>query len=210
MEFPASAIFAFNANIDYVAKPSKSQMQRLKNELPTLFQQISECFSMDGQMEVKISKQECKILLSIFRPSRKIVGGQAGNAAQQASALGINCFLHSNFASRETLLLFDHPEKIFFAKNGRFFPAAKFESNMPSAYHFVIQSQHLSSRFIASFDPSPIRLDKGFSKAIAQIACSVPKAFVGGFHLLSNPHQISLLSSEMRRWKKANPKMKIF
>ena len=81
MNFPTKAIFAFNANIDHHCFPTETELKRIGDFAPTLLSQIEECFAYGMQREVPIDTKVCNFLLPEFKTARKLVGGQAGNAA---------------------------------------------------------------------------------------------------------------------------------
>jgi len=210
MLLPTSAIFAFNANLDHLLSPSEADLSKIEQRLPQLFRQIDECFSWGVQKEVAIDARTSETLLSSLKFQRTIVGGQAGNAAQQASALGVKCFLHSNFANESLLSRFSHPERIFVAGEQGFAPASGVAPQAPTAHHFVFQSPQSGTRFIASHDPVPLHLEDSFAQGITAKLAGIPKAFVGGFHLLKTPDRMRKLVEELRRWKEINPGLRIF
>jgi len=210
MEFPKSAIFAFNANIDHLKSVSDDDVSEIDSHLPGLAAQMSESFAWGVQKEVLIDAKTSALLLSRMKFDRSIVGGQAGNAAEQASALGVDCILHSNFANTELLSRFTNKEKVFLAGKEGFAPAGAFSSQAASAHHFVFEHNESRTRFIASFDPLPLHIEDDFSRAIDSKLPGIGKAFVGGFHLLKTPDRMLKFVDEILRWKKINPGLCIF
>ncbi len=209
MEFPARAIFAFNANIDHLRQAGESDIGKIENSYPQIASQVSESFAWGMQREVQINAHECEFFLTNFKYDN-IVGGQAGNAAEQASALGVECYLHTNFANEKLLSLFSHPEKILVAEERGFVPASSSASGSKSAHHFVFESKESRTRFIASYDPFPLHPDSCFCGEVEKILPKMPKAFVGGLHLVKTPDRVRKFVQEIRKWKEINPKLKVF
>jgi len=210
MELPSAIIAAFNANLDHVLSIGEQDMAKLEQRLPVLYKQIDESFSWGMQKEVTIDVRTSEFLLSSLKFDRAIVGGQAGNAAQMASALGVKCFLHTNVANEQLLRHFSHPEKITVASESGFVSAQGFSSQAASAHHFVFESPSAGTRFIASYDPVPLHLEDNFEHSIGKELQGIAKAFTGGFHLVKTPERLRKLISEMKRWKEINPKLQIF
>ena len=210
MHLPEKAIFAFNANLDHLRHATDSDVEAIERRYPPLASQMSECFAYGVQKEIGIDAQQCGFFLSQFKFDRALVGGQAGNAAQQASALGVQCYLHSNFANELLLSLFSHREMILVANEGGFVPAPSFSSEVASAHHFVFEHAENRTRFIASYDPFPLHPDGSFCSAIGKELPGVKKAFVSGLHLVKTPERARKFIAEMRRWKETNPSLRIF
>jgi ADP-dependent phosphofructokinase/glucokinase len=210
MQLPSKALFAFNANIDYVKAPSEQDLAAIEEFSPPLSAQLSECFAYGVQKEVAIDSRACNFFISKIKFGRKIVGGQAGNAAAQAAALGVSSYLHSNFANTSLASLFSQKENIFFPSEKGFVSADNLNSNTASAHHFVFESIESNTRFIAGYDPFPIHLEDNFCFNITQQLSGLEKAFLGGFHLVKTPDRLRKLITEIRRWKSLNPSMKLF
>jgi len=210
MQLPSRAIFAFNANIDHHCFPKEDELKRLGDFAPSLASQIDECFAYGMQREVSIDSKTCNFLLSEFRGARKIVGGQAGNAAQIASALGVECFLHTNYGSEGLLKLFLHPKKVMVATEKGFAAADTVHDEKSEAHHFVFENAETRTRFIASYDPQPLHPDSMFCEKIRQELPTISHAFASGFHLLPTVGRMGKFLQELRAWKEINPSMKIF
>ena len=211
MNFPQSAIFAFNANLDHVKYCTDEDLAAIEQFSPTLSGQISESFAYGMQKEVAIDIRACEFFLTKMKFERIIIGGQAGNAAQQASALGVKCFVHSNFANEELAKKFNFPDKVLLPNEKGFTPAAtSFTSHTKSAHHFVFENRESRIRFIASYDPFPMHPEDNFTYNISKELPGIQKAFVGGFHLLKTPDRMRKFLSEMKKWKQANPKLQFF
>ncbi len=209
MQFPEKAVFAFNANIDHLIFAGETDITTVDRAYPDIASAMAECFSTGVQREIQIDSRACGYLLSNFR-SKKIVGGQAGNAADQASAFGVDCFLHTNFGNEELLELFSYPERIRVACEGSFCPAGHSTSQAASAHHFVFENNENNTRFICSFDPVPVHPESDFCEAITMVLPDTKKAFVGGMHLVKTMDRARKLVDEIRRWKEVSPNMQVF
>jgi ADP-dependent phosphofructokinase/glucokinase len=210
MELPSRAIFAFNANLDHHCFPTEGELKRIGDAVPSLLSQIDECFAYGVQREASIDSKTCSFLLSEMKGARKIIGGQAGNAAQMASALGTECFLHSNYASESLLRLFTHPKKVMVATESGFAPADAVQNETLEAHHFVFENAETRTRFIASYDPQPLHPDSLFCEKIRGELPSINKAFVSGFHLLPTVGRMGKFLGELRAWKGINPSLRLF
>ena len=210
MQLPKRAIFAFNANLDHHCFPKEDELKRVGDAFPALASQIEECFAYGVQREISIDIRACNFLLSEFRGARRIMGGQAGNAAQMASALGVECFLHSNYASEGLLKLFTHPKKVMVATEKGFAPAESVQNEKSEAHHFVFENEETRTRFIASYDPQPLHPDSLFCEKIRQELPTISHAFVSGFHLLPTVGRMGKFLEEMRAWKEMNPSLRTF
>ena len=210
MQLPSRAIFAFNANLDHHCFPTEDELKRLGDFAPALASQVDECFAYGVQREVQIDIKICNFLLSEFRGARKIVGGQAGNAAQMASALGVECFLHTNYGSEGLLGLFAHPKKVMVATEKGFAAADAVQNEKSEAHHFVFENEEARTRFIASYDPQPLHPDSLFCEKIRKELPTISKAFASGFHLLPTVGRMGKFLEEMRAWKEINPSLRLF
>jgi ADP-dependent phosphofructokinase/glucokinase len=210
MQLPSRAIFAFNANIDHHCFPTEDGLKRVGDFAPALASQIDECFAYGVQKEVSIDAKACNFLLSEFKGAQRIMGGQAGNAAQMASALGVECLLHTNYGSEGMLGLFSHPKKVMVATEAGFAPADAVQNEKSEAHHFVFESRETRTRFIASYDPQPLHPDSLFCEKIKAELPAVSHAFVSGFHLLPTVGRLGKFIGEMRAWKEISPSLRLF
>ncbi|MFA5929315.1 MAG: ADP-dependent glucokinase/phosphofructokinase [Candidatus Micrarchaeia archaeon] len=210
MHLPSRAIFAFNANIDHHCFPTDEELKRVGDALPALASQIDECFAYGVQREASIDTKACNFLLSEFKRARRMMGGQAGNGAQMASALGVECLLHTNFGSEGLLGLFAHPEKVMVATERGFARADTVQNEKSEAHHFVFENAETRTRFIASYDPQPLHPDSLFCEKIKAELPTVSHAFVSGFHLLPTVGRLGKFLQEMRAWKETNPRLRLF
>ena len=209
MQFPKKAIFAFNANIDHLVNAGEKEVETADREYPDIASAMGECFSTGVQKEIQIDAKACGFFLSAFK-SKKITGGQAGNAAEQASALGVDCYLHSNFASEELLGLFRHPSHIFVPTDSGFARAGEVSPQVAGAHHFVFENPDAATRFICSFDPFPAHPESAYCEKITAELPDMKKAFVGGIHLVKTADRARKFVSEIARWKKTSPGLEVF
>ncbi|VVB99627.1 Uncharacterised protein [uncultured archaeon] len=210
MDFPASAIFAFNANLDHVKYADEKDIAAIEEFSPQIGSQMNEAFGYGIQKEISIDIKAADFFLSKMKFDRSIVGGQAGNAAQQASALGVKCFLHTNSANEELCRKFAFPDKVFLANEKGFVQASSFLSSAAPAHHFVFEHSESRTRFIASYDPFPMHPEDNFCSGITNELPKIGKAFVGGFHLVKTPDRARKFIEEIRRWKEVNTKLQVF
>ena len=210
MVLPSRAIFAFNANICHRCALSDGELKLIGDFAPALAAQIDECFAYGTRREASIEAKVCSFLLSELKGAQREVGGQAGNAAQAASALGVECFLHTNYASEGFLKLFAHPEKVMVASEGGFAKAGGPRDEKIEAHHFIFESPGQGARFTASYDPQPLHPDSLFCEKIRAELPAIGHAFVGGLHLLPTPGRLGKFLEEMRAWKAINPSLRLF
>lgn len=210
MQFPKKALFAFNANIDHLKISDGAVVEAIDKALPQLASQMNESFSWGMQKEVTIDVRACDWLLANVKFDSRLVGGQAGNAAEQASCLGVDSYVHSNFANENLAKLFSRPEKIFFGSEQGFSSASSTASSVKSAHHFVFENRETRTRFIASYDPFPLHPEDNFCRHIDAQLPSISKAFIGGLHLVKTPDRVRKFISEVKRWKGINPFLEIF
>ena len=210
MGFPSKALFAFNANIDYLKVVNEEDLAKIEAYSSDLSSKISESFAWGVQKEIIVDVKACEFFLSSIKWEKTLIGGQAGNAAEQASSLGMECYLHSNFMNEKLLSLFSHKERIFAANEKGFAPATEFSSTVKNAHHFVLENAETGTRFIASYDPLPIHLEDNFCHNISKELPNISKAFLGGFHLIQTPLRLMKFVEEIKRWKEINPRLQIF
>ena len=127
-----------------------------------------------------------------------------------ASALGVECFLHSNYASGGLLGLFTHPKKVMVATEQGFAPADTVQNEKSDAHHFVFENSETRTRFIASYDPQPLHPDSLFCEKIRGEMPTISHAFVSGFHLLPTVGRMGKFLDEIRAWKEINPSLQLF
>lgn len=211
MQFPKKAIFAFNANIDHLVFATDADAEAIDRSFPEIAGAMSESFGTGVQKEIQIDAKAGGFLLSAFKSkAKKIVGGQAGNAAEQASALGVGCYLHTNFANEELFRLFAHPKRILAATDRGFVPADECVSQSPSAHHFVFENAEAGTRFICSFDPFPLHPDSFYCEKIGAELAGIQKAFIGGMHLVKSPDRAAKFAREIERWREISPNLQVF
>ncbi|MCX6772801.1 MAG: hypothetical protein NTV88_03460 [Candidatus Micrarchaeota archaeon] len=210
MNLPSSAIFAFNANLDYVKYASDEDLAAIEEFSPILSGQISESFAYGMQKEVAIDIRACEFFLKKMKFDKTVVGGQAGNGAQMASALGVKSFLHTNYPNEELCKKFAHPENIMIANEKGFAPATGHTSHIKSGHHFVLENKENHIRFIASYDPFPMHPEDNFCFNIGKELPGITKAFLGGFHLIKTQSRVGKFAQVVREWKAKNPALQVF
>jgi ADP-dependent phosphofructokinase/glucokinase len=210
MPLPDRALFAFNCQLDHLRQASDSDLKKIEGFSPMLHSQIDECFSWGVQKEVAIDTKVCEFLLSNIKFDRTLIGGQAGNAPEQASALGVKCLVHSNFASESLVKSFSHPGNILLAGDNGFVPASGFSKRNAPAHHFVFEHPETRTRFIASHDPVPPHPEDNFIQNIGAQLPTIGKAFISGMHLVPSVHRLQKFADEISRWKEINPRLQTF
>ena len=210
MPAPVRMISAFNCQLDHLLRATESDLGKIEEFSPALHSQIDECFSWGVQREVAIDTKACEFFLTGLRFDRTLIGGQAGNAAEQASALGAECLVHSNFANESLVKSFSHPARILLPDEGGFVCASGFSKRTASAHHFVFEHPETRTRFIASHDPVPPHPEDDFTKNIGKELPTVGKAFIGGMHLVPSVHRLQKFADEILRWKEINPSLQTF
>ena len=210
MNFPKSALFAFNANLDHVKYVGDEDVSRIEEFSPQIGQQISESFAYGMQKETAIDIRACEFFLTKMKFDKTMVGGQAGNAAQMASALGVKCFLHTNYPNEDLCKRFAHPENIMIADENGFVPATGHTSHIKSGHHFVLENKESRIRFIASYDPFPMHPEDNFCFNIGKELPGITKAFLGGFHLIKTPSRVGKFAEVVRTWKEKSPALTAF
>jgi len=200
---PESALFGFNSGIDEVCVFRGKPLPTLPYFAPS----IRTCFKTGEQKEMAVRKSQLKELRLLFPPTLLLVGGQAGNACQTASCLGVKSFLHTHCKSPEMLNLFSFPSRIFLASNGQFLPASSAPTLHSTCFrHLVIEFG--KTRFIAAHDPHVAVVDWEFSKA--RYSSPLPLlAYLGGFHLFKSETDVAEAGREITEWKARNPGMRI-
>lgn len=210
MALPPRALFAFNCQLDHLRAATEEDMAAIERFSPSIHSQMEECFAYGAQKEITIDTRACEFFLQQMKFDRTLIGGQAGNAAEQASALGVECLVHTNYANEGLATAFSHPSRIFLAGENGFAPSGSFSSHQKSAHHFVFEHKETRTRFIASYDPVPLHIEDNFMRAIDAELPSLEKAFIGGVHLLQTPGRLQKFADEISRWKKINPRLQVF
>jgi ADP-dependent phosphofructokinase/glucokinase len=214
MEIPTKALFTYGVNIDSVRSISLKQAMSVSGYLPGLL----ECIRSGSGMEIVISEESVERIVSLLSPGSKIVGGQAGNMANDASRLGVESYLHTPSKSGELLSLFKS-EKVLVASGRGFAPAKdSFDDSKPPV-HLVFEFKKTrgipsSNRFIATcekLNPS-LFIDPVFSRNIRKEIPNIRRGFIAGFHLLSPSvfkKRIGFVLGQLESWREINRNLKI-
>jgi ADP-dependent phosphofructokinase/glucokinase len=210
MALPGRALFAFNCQLDHLRQATDADLGKIEGFSPPLRSQMDECFSWGVQKEITIDTRACEFFLSSLKFDRTLIGGQAGNAAEQASSLGVECLVHSNFANESLATYFSHPLNVLLAGESGFVIASDFSARCASAHHFVFEHPETRTRFIASHDPVPLHPEDNFIRNIGVQLPSIGKAFISGMHLVPSVQRLQKFADEISRWKEINPKLQTF
>ena len=173
------ALFAFNTNYDYVREVSQGKLPRLPKELAA---QLRESMRTGRQREIRIGARTA-LVLGALGGWRRQIGGQAGNCATAAKALGVEVLLH-------------RPSRA-----------------LPPHYVFeFVRSPAEMDRLIATYDPqnSEMRADARFVANATKRIRSFSHALVSGFHLLDvhlARNRITGVAELLMKWKRLNPRL---
>jgi len=219
VSLPSRALFAFNTNLDSVKHISGRFIEEIAYDIPDEMWELRLIMRRGAQKEIRISDTTACWLEQVVGSDYFLMGGQAGNAANAASSLGVTSLVHTNYKSRALLSRFDSSSRVLIAQGDSFRPASCFAEKKPQATHYILEFEKgdvfykkpipHSNRFIASFDPQELQVDPDFSRAIRSEIKSISKAFIGGFHLLREPESLAQFIREIESWKKQNPELKI-
>jgi len=217
-----SAIFAYNTNIDAVKYLKGKDVVRIKLPFNSL---IKKCMQRGEQKEIQISKRELNFLMNKLEYDSLKIGGQAGNMANAASFLGVDCFVHTNNKSKDQLSLFEKPENTLIAYNSDFKSPKEIDGSGDAVVHYVIEFKKgdkidgkeipASNRFIASFNPqnSEMEIDDAFKQNILKKIIMIDKVLISGFHNLTEKSgyetKIKKIEAQLLEWKILNPDLKI-
>lgn len=216
-----SAIFAYNTNIDAVKHLKGSEIERIKLPFKPL---IKTSMEKGEQKEIDISRKELDFLMNKLSYDSLRMGGQAGNMANAASYLGVNCFVNVNKKTSEQLALFERPPNVFIAHDSDFKNPDAIAEAGEAPMHYVIEFKKgdrvggrripNSNRFIASFNPSSeIEVDDGFRRSILKRIIMIDRALISGFHSLNErrdyKEKIKRVETQLRDWKLLNPDLRI-
>jgi len=194
MRIARSCVFAFNSNMDLVARPPLAEAERF----------FGGRITSGGEREIHVA--EARRLHSAFEWEEVRMGGQAGNMANAAAALGVRCLAHAYNLSPGQRKLFPKGVEV----SGR---RTKAESR-----HYVLElvlRNGRRDRLIASHDPAhaELRIARDFaSRSTGFISAGCGRAVASGFHILNCDDAAGRLKAAarlMRRWKAANPALRI-
>ncbi len=177
---PKSALFAFNTCIDAVVKTTPQMLLCLP--LIQKDRHVREAVLSSLQREITIDKEELSFLRKTFPRPQYRIGGQAGQAAEVARALGVLPII---------------------------FPERK-KKELPIHYVFeYCNSLGMCNRIIASYEPQPMIPQAGLHLP-KRLLRSLSHAFLGGFHLMKSKEEIMQSAKIIHAWKKQNPHLRIF
>ncbi len=194
MHLAPSCIFAFNSNIDLVAYPKLSEVEKF----------FRRRISSGG--EILIDARMAKCVAASFKWEEIRLGGQAGNMANAAAALGVKCLAHSYNLSSRQKGLFAKGVEVVGEKTGK------------ESVHYILELKLRSGkrdRLIATHDPANSNLltsPKFASRSLEFIADGCNRAMVGGFHLLrpgNSKQRIAAAAKLLLKWKAANQNLRI-
>jgi len=194
MRIAKSCVFAFNSNIDLVARPGLAEAESFFRK------------KIVSGGEIEVDAETAERLAAAFEWKEMRMGGQAGNMANAAAALGVKCLAHAyNLSPRQ---------KGLFAKGVRVVGDRTGEESCHYILELVLRNG-LRDRLIASHDPAhyDLKIAREFAPRSAEfISEGCDRAIVSGFHILraKNAKERLLDAAHlMRRWRKANPKLRI-
>jgi ADP-dependent phosphofructokinase/glucokinase len=210
-KMPAEALFAFNTNVDAIAKLESLPGLRL----PGLMESIEKC----EQKEILVGGAQAEALSR--HQWQHSIGGQAGRCAQVAAYLGVKSYLNIPVSCHEQNRFF-HPN-VHCAHNGAFIPAGRVRESGKPPVHYIIeyergmkiagQKLHCQNRFIASYygNGGPMDAQVGFVKLMEGQVRYVNRAVLGGAHLLqeNRAHRLEEARALIESWKKRNPELKV-
>jgi len=209
------AIFCFNANVDAQSHICGEEIEgkTIPKELAALIPSMKK----GKQKEVKISQKTAKWIESNIGVDRYIIGGQAGNAAQCASMLGVKCYLHTQHKSEKLISLFRKKELVWIAAKKGFVQCNKIRAEGKDSVHYVLEYEKgdrvdgelipQSNRFIASYDPYKLAIEKDFSKESEKLVKSVRKGLISGLHLATEVNFVQKVKKLIEQWKEINPQL---
>ncbi|MEW6329590.1 MAG: ADP-dependent glucokinase/phosphofructokinase [Candidatus Micrarchaeota archaeon] len=219
---PERALFAFNTNIDAVAKIKGKRVA--KTRLPPKLRTLLQCMLAGSQREVAIGLDELVFLLRNFKPFEFRAGGQAGNGARAAARLGVKSLLHSASKASQQMALLNEKNIFIATPKGFENPTNAVSTDIP-LIHVVLEFEKgdrinnkkisRSNRFIASFDPynTEMLIDENFKHHAQKEIARLDKAFVSGFHLLARDDfekKIDGVCEVVRDWTSANKNLEIY
>jgi len=190
----SSCMFAFNSNVDFVASPTLAAAERfLRRKI------------INGG-EFELDAETARRMATVFKWKEMRMGGQAGNMANAAAALGVKGLAHAyNLSPRQ---------KGLFAKGVEAIGAKTKEESR----HYVLELELRNGRrdrVIASHDPAHYKLmvSREFearSRKFVEAGCS--RAMLGGFHIVTwgrARERLGAVARLIRAWKERNPELRI-
>ncbi|MCX6778068.1 MAG: hypothetical protein NT157_04245 [Candidatus Micrarchaeota archaeon] len=194
------AAFGFNTGLDLVRNAGRE-------EAGAITKRIFGKRLLGG--EYTISAKRARELADLGGWKTRI-GGQAGNMANDAAAIGVRCYVHSASKSEKIMRLFRDGAMV--ARKGRFVPAGKAGDSSVPPIHFVLEFP--GDRIILSHDECAFSMkeDGEFYAAIKPLAKKIGCFAVGGFHLLQGRDvegKVAGIAGRVLGLKGENPEMKI-
>ncbi|MFH1285760.1 MAG: ADP-dependent glucokinase/phosphofructokinase [Candidatus Micrarchaeota archaeon] len=214
------AAFAFNANIDAIRGIEGKEIEALV--LPRELKGLPETMRTGSGREVLVSSRTLNFLNEVLGRDYTRIGGQVGNVANAAAALGVDSYAHVTSKTREQCELLNPRVKI--ALGNRFVCASSIKDKGIASVHFVLEFEGgdkiygknipASNRFIASYDPINFRMkiDPAFKRNILPKLKQIDRIILAGFHLLTHGNvrrKVREISALLRKWKKINKNLEI-
>ena len=202
-----SAIFAFNSNVDLVKRTdAKGALEIARRAgLPKL----ADCVRRGVGGEEIVDKYALQKLMTQGYDEQRI-GGQAGNMANAAAAMGVRAYMHTGVVSREITRHLRPgimvPTPFCFQK------AEEIMSDGEAPVHFVVDFG--VDRYIASYDihNTHMLINRNFKRCAEREIRLVERAVIGGFHLLNIPEprgRVEEVRVMVKRWKTSNRRLKV-
>jgi len=197
-----SALFAFNSNVDVVLRTDEKGALALADKMN--LDLLAECVKKGKGAEETVSLGKMTMLLKENQDEKRI-GGQAGNMANLAAALGIRSYVHSSVVCRNLTQYLNPAVKVsspFCFQNADVIMS---EGEVP--LHFVVDFG--KDRYIAVNDMhnTHMLINRNFKRCMEKEVRSVERAVVSGFHLLDIPEpkgRVEEVRVLVKRWKSVN------
>ncbi|VVC04587.1 ADP-dependent glucokinase [Candidatus Burarchaeum australiense] len=202
-----SALFAFNSNIDRVFKTDTKGALALAQKVG--LKSLADAVRRGEGREEIVSRGTLELLMAAGSSEERI-GGQAGNMANLAAALGVRSYIHSSVVCRG-LTKHLHPS-VLVPSPFCFQNASDIMSDGEVPVHFVVDFGR--DRYIAVNDMhnTHMLINRNFKRCMEKQVQLVDRAVVSGFHLLDIPEpkgRIEEVNVLLRRWKGANRRLKV-
>ncbi|MDO8339027.1 MAG: ADP-dependent glucokinase/phosphofructokinase [Candidatus Burarchaeum sp.] len=202
-----SALFAFNSNIDLVIKTDAKGAAAIAAKMG--LKTLAECARKGVGSEEIVSRGTLDLLMRAAQGERRI-GGQAGNMANLAAALGVRTYIHSSVVCKELTQHLHPGVKVpspFCFQNAHDIMS---DGNVP--VHVVIDFG--KDRYIAVNDMhnTHMLINRNFKRCMEHEVMLVDRAVVSGFHLLDIPEpkgRVEEVNVLLRRWKGRNRRLKV-
>lgn len=194
MQIARSCVFAFNSNIDFVARPSLSAAEKFFRR------------RIISGGETYVDAETAARVAASFKWKEVRLGGQAGNMANAAAALGVKCLAQAYNLDPRQRKLFAKGVEVVGEKTG--------EESIDCVLELKLRNGK-RDRLILTHDPanSNLLISPEFaSRSTEFISSGCNRAVVSGFHLLrekSAAARLAAASQLIRGWRKANPELRI-